>query len=142
MKKSVVMKWYTFEHRCYKHKLKFFAKIVYHLMQIIFGCSIPPSVVLEEGVEIPHFHSIVIHQDTIVGSGTLIYQNVTIGGRNGEAHIIIGKNCIISCGACVLGNVTIGDNVKVGANAVVLENIPNNCTVVGIPGRVINHADD
>lgn len=138
-KYSAVIKWYRFERWLYCHKLRHIAILVYHLIQLIFGCTIPPSVVLEKGVDIPHFHGIVIHQDTYVGQGTVIYQNVTIGGRNGECAIIIGKNCIISAGACILGKIVVGDNVKIGANAVVLNDIPDNSMAVGIPARIIRH---
>ena len=67
----------------------------------------------------------------------LLYQNVTLGGRNGKGGPIIGKNCIIGAGACVLGEITIGDNVNIGANAVVLEDVPENCTVVGVPAKIV-----
>lgn len=64
----------------------------------------------------------------------MIYQNVTIGsGVNGPR---IGKNCLLGAGCCVLGDITIGDNVKVGANAVVLKDVPSNCTVVGVPAQI------
>lgn len=133
MKKSVVIKLYRIEHWFWKHRCRIISKIIYHIIQILFGCSIPPSVVLEKNVDIPHFHGIVIHQDTIVKEGTLIYQNVTIGGRNGEAGAVIGKNCVISAGACILGKINIGDNAKVGANAVVLTDVPSGATAVGVP---------
>ena len=101
------------------------------------GCSIPPQVVMEKGVNIAHFHGIVIHPDTIIKKGTMIYQNVTLGGRNGETGIRIGENCRIYANACILGKITIGDNVSIGANAVVLSDCPDNATVVGIPGKVV-----
>ena len=138
MKKySVVIKWYRAERWCYTHHLKIISKLLYHTIQLLFGCTIPPSAKLEEGVDIPHFHGIVIHHKTVVGKSTLIYQNVTFGGVNGKGGPTIGANCVIGCGACVLGEVNIGDNVKIGANAVVLKDVPNNCTVVGVPGRVV-----
>ena len=82
---------------------------------------------------------IVIHQDSIIGDGTIIYQNVTIGRKDtsNQGAPVIGKNCIIGAGAAVIGEIVIGDNVKIGANAVVNKNIPDNCTVVGNPGRII-----
>ena len=93
-KVSVVIKWYKIENWFYRHKMKVMAKIIYHLIQIIFGCTIPYSAVLEKGVNIGHFHGIVLHQDCKIGSGTMIYQNVTIGGRNNKTHCVIGKNCV------------------------------------------------
>lgn len=134
---SVVIKWYRVERWCYVHHLKIVAKVIYHVMQLLFGCTIPPSAVLEEDVDIPHFHGIVIHHNSVVGKSTKIYQNVTLGGRNGKGGPTIGSNCIIGCGACVLGEIHIGDNVKIGANAVVLKDVPDGCTVVGVPGQVV-----
>jgi serine O-acetyltransferase len=138
-KRSAVIPFYNLEHKLFTIGMTGLANFVYHLMQLVFGCSIPPSVDLEAGVDIPHFHGIVIHQDTTVGSGTVIYQNVTIGGRNQKAGATIGKNCLIAAGACILGDVKIGDNVKIGANAVVLTDIPSNCTAVGVPAKIVKH---
>lgn len=136
-KESIVIKFYRVENWCYKHKLEILAKSIYHIMQILFGCTIPYSATLEKGVNIAHFHGIVIHHKSIVGGGTLLYQNCCLGGRNGKGGPIIGKNCIIGTGACILGEIVVGDNVNIGANTVVLENIPDGCTVVGIPGKII-----
>ena len=92
------------------------------------------QIYLEKGVNIGHGIGIVIHQNSRIGKGTMIYQNVTIGSGNGP---IIGENCILGCGCCVLGDIVIGNNVKIGANAVVLKNVPDNCTVVGIPAKIV-----
>lgn len=139
-KKSAVIPFYRFEHYLYKKGLRRSAKIVYHLMQFIFGCTIPPEV--EMGgvdVDIPHYHGIVLHHTTVIGSNTLIYQNVTVGGRNGEFGAVIGNNCTICAGTCILGHIIIGDNVNIGANAVVLHDIPSDSTAVGVPARIIRH---
>lgn len=136
-KKSIVIKWYKLEHWLYIHHLKMLSQIVYHIMQILFGCSIPPKVILERGVDFPHFHGIVIHQDTIIHENTLIFQNVTIGGGSSGYGCEIGKNCFIGAGACIIGKIRIGDNVKIGANAVVLSDIPDGCTAIGVPAKVI-----
>ena len=136
-KESIAIKFYRLERCFYTHKMKILSKIIYHLMQILLGCTIPYSAVLEKGVHIAHFHGIVIHQNSKIGANTVIYQNVCIGGRNGEAGSKIGKNCILGVGSCILGKIKIGDNVKVGANAVVLKDVPDNCTVVGIPATIV-----
>ena len=136
-KKSIVIRWYNVEHWCYTHHLKIMSTIIYHLIQLLFGCTIPPKVILGEGVNIPHYHGIVIHQDTVIHEDTIIYQNVTIGGNGKTWGAEIGKRCIIGAGACILGAVKIGNNVKIGANAVVLHDIPDNCTVVGVPGKLV-----
>lgn len=136
-KVSAVIKWYKVERWLYIHKLSFLATLVYHLIQIIFGCTIPYSAELEEGVNIAHFHGIVIHQHSKIGRNTLIYQNVCQGGVKGKGGPTIGNDCVIGAGACILGEIHIGNNVKVGANAVVLCDIPDCCTVVGVPAQII-----
>lgn len=134
-KKSIVMKFYRAERWCWLHHLKILSIIIWRVMYILFACYIPPTTILMEGVNIAHGIGIVIHQESIIGKGTKIYQNVTIGSGHGPT---IGENCILGCGCCILGDITLGDNVKVGANAVILEDIPSNCTVVGIPGKIVN----
>lgn len=136
---SIVIKWYRLERWCYLHHLKILANIVYHLIQIFFGCTIPYSTVLEDKVNIAHFHGIVLHQNSVIGEGTIIYQNVCLGGRKGKGGPLVGKNCIIGAGACLLGEINIGDNVNIGANAVVLQDVPDNCTVVGVPAKIIKY---
>lgn len=133
-KYNIVIKFYNFERWCWTHRLRLLARIIWRLVYILFSCQIPPTTVLEKGVNIAHGVGIVIHQNSIVGAGTMIYQNVTIGSGSGPQ---IGKNCILAAGCCVLGDIVIGDNVIIGANAVVLNDIPDNCTVVGVPGKIV-----
>jgi len=133
-KYNIVIKFYNAERWCWTHHLRFLAKVIWRLIYILFSCQIPPTTVLEKGVNIAHGLGIVIHQNTVVGKGTMIYQNVTIGSGNGPQ---IGKDCIIGCGACVLGDIRIGNRVKIGANSVVLSDVPDDSTVVGIPGKII-----
>lgn len=132
-KTSIIIKIYRAERWCWTHHMRILAKIIWRLMQIMFACYIPPSAVLGDGVKIGHGLGIVIHHNAEIGDGTVIYQNVTIGVKGPK----IGKNCILGTGCVILGDIRIGDNVKIGANAVVLEDIPDNCTVVGVPGRII-----
>lgn len=133
-KKSIVIKFYNIERWLWVHKMEFFAKIVWRMIYILFSCQIPPTAILEDGVNIGHGVGIVIHQNTRIGKNTIIYQNVTIGSDNGPQ---IGENCVIGAGACLLGDITVGNNVNVGANAVVLKDVPDNCTVVGVPAKII-----
>ena len=134
---GIVIKFYRFERWCYLHHLKLFAILTYRFMQFVLGCTIPYSVEIGDNCVIAHWHGIVIHHMSKIGEGTTIYQNVTLGGRNGQRGPDIGKNCVIGAGACVLGNIKIGDNVKIGANAVVLKDVPDNCTVVGVPAQIV-----
>ena len=132
--KSIVIKFYDAERWCWNHRFRILSKIIWRLIYLLFNCSIPPTAVLEDGVEIAHGIGIVIHQNSVIGKGTKIYQNVTIGSGNGPK---IGENCVLGCGCCILGDIIIGNNVKVGANAVVLQDVPDGCTVVGIPAKII-----
>lgn len=106
-----------------------------------YGIELPYTVQLGRGVTFEHQHGIVIHGNTVIGDGCIIRQGVTIGNRHIEKPLeapIIGTNVNIGAGAKILGKVNIGDNVVIGANAVVIKDIPDNAIAVGIPARVIN----
>lgn len=135
---GIAIKFYRVERWLYTHHMKFLSLLWFHMMQLVLGCTIPPSCDIEKGVIIAHFHGIVFNHILHIGAGTIIYQNVTLGGINGQYGPIIGRNCIIGAGAVVLGEIKIGDGSKIGANAVVLKDVPSNSTVVGIPGRIVN----
>lgn len=137
-KKGIAMSFYRVERWLLLHGFKKIANIWFRLMQLILGCTIPPSCNLEEGVTIAHFHGIVFAQSVYVGSGTIIYQNVTLGGAKGRGGPKIGKNCIIGAGAVILGEIIIGDNCNIGANAVVLKDVPANSVAVGVPCKILN----
>jgi serine O-acetyltransferase len=83
---------------------------------------------------------VVIGETTIIGDYCLIYQCATLGGtgnETGKRHPTLGNNVIVGAGAKVLGNITIGDNCKIGAGSVVVKSVPHNCTVVGVPGKIV-----
>lgn len=134
---GLAIKFYKVEKWLYWHKMRSLSSVWFHFMQLLLGCTIPPSCDLEDGVIIAHFHGVVMNHILHVGTGTVIYQNVTLGGYKGQFGPTIGKNCVIGAGAVVLGEINIGDNVKIGANAVVLNDVPDNCTVVGVPGKIV-----
>lgn len=134
-KYGIVMKFYRMERWCYLHQLAFLARIINRFIYLQFNCSIPYTTDIEQNVEIAHGIGIVLHQYSKIGEGTIIYQNVTLGNGMGPK---VGKNCIIGSGACLLGDIVIGDNVRIGANAVVLQDIPDNCTAVGVPAKIIH----
>ena len=127
------------------HKLKcwgvpFIPRYISYLTRIITGIEIHPSALIGERLFIDHGEGVVIGETTIIGNDVLIYQQVTLGGtgkEHGKRHPTIGNNVIIGAGAKVLGNIKIGDNVRVGAGSVVVDNVPEHCTVVGVPGRVV-----
>ncbi|MBQ8729833.1 MAG: serine acetyltransferase, partial [Lachnospiraceae bacterium] len=93
-----------------------------------------------KGLFIDHGHGVVIGETAIIGDNVTLYQGVTLGGtgkEKGKRHPTVGDNVMISAGAKVLGSFTIGENSKIGAGSVVLEEVPPNSTVVGVPGRVV-----
>lgn len=131
---GIVMRFYRIERWLYLHKCKFLAKLVEKYIYLQFNCKIPYTTDIGKNVEVVHGIGIVLHQNSTIGEGTKIYQNVTIGNNNGPK---IGKNCILGTGAVILGDIVIGDNCKIGANAVVLTDIPAGSTAVGVPARVV-----
>ena len=101
------------------------------------GGYIGPDTVIKDTPVLPHgWHGIFISRYAVIGRNCRIYQNVTIGEANGQAPTI-GDNCLIGAGAVIVGGITIGDHVKIGAGAVVNTNIPEGCTVVSQPARII-----
>lgn len=104
------------------------------------GIEIHPGAQIGKGFFIDHGHGVVIGETTIIGDNVTLYQGVTLGGtgkEKGKRHPTICDNVMISVGAKVLGSFTIGENSKIGAGSVVLEEVPPNCTVVGVPGRIV-----
>ncbi|OYD94843.1 serine O-acetyltransferase [Nostoc sp. 'Peltigera membranacea cyanobiont' 210A] len=119
----------------------FIPRLISHLGRFLTGIEIHPGAEIGEGVFIDHGMGVVIGETAIVGDYTLIYQGVTLGGtgkETGKRHPTVGKNAVIGAGAKVLGNLQIGDRVRIGAGSVVLQNVPSDRTVVGIPGRIIS----
>lgn len=138
MKKSNYIKFISLYCWLYRKKIKILSKILYKINRIVFSNDIPPTVKFGENLVLPHYGlGVVIHPRTIIGDNCIIYQNVTIGCRKEKGPPIIGNNCLIGTGACVLGNIKIGDNVSIGANAVVTKDVMEKKTVVGIPAKEI-----
>jgi serine O-acetyltransferase len=106
---------------------------------VVTGADIPINSHIGGGLLIPHANGIVIHPDVKVGVNCLIFQQVTIGSVSGSSIPIIGGHVDIGAGAKILGGIQIGDDVNIGANAVVLIDIPNGKTAVGIPAKIINN---
>lgn len=131
---------YRLAHKFHKWGLKLLARMISYLTRIITGIEIHPAAQIGRRFFIDHGEGVVIGETTIIGDDVLIYQQVTLGGtgnEHGKRHPTIGNNVIIGAGAKILGNITIGDNTRVGAGSVVVENVPEHCTVVGVPGRVV-----
>ncbi|MEO1670846.1 MAG: serine O-acetyltransferase [Cyanobacteria bacterium J06631_2] len=127
-------------HWLYQVGIPFFPRLVSHLARFFTGIEIHPGAQIGQGVFIDHGMGVVIGETAIIGDRCLIYQGVTLGGtgkESGKRHPTLGENVVVGGGAKVLGNIQIGNNVRIGAGSVVLHDVPSNCTVVGIPGRVI-----
>lgn len=138
------LSWHRLAHGLYKIKLKFPAAIVAQISKFFTGIEIHPAAKIDAGVFIDHGVGVVIGETASVGEGTVIYQGATLGGtgkQSGKRHPTVGKHCVISSGAKVLGNVVVGDYAKVGANAVVLCDVPPYATAVGVPARIIVKTD-
>lgn len=120
--------------------LPFIPRLISHLARFLTGIEIHPGATIGQGVFIDHGMGVVIGETAIVGDYCLIYQGVTLGGtgkETGKRHPTLGENVVVGAGAKVLGNIQLGNNVRIGAGSVVLRDVPSNCTVVGVPGRVV-----
>lgn len=127
-------------HWCYLHDHKFLARYISQRTRHKTGIEIHPGAKIGKRLVIDHGMGIVIGETTEIGDDCLIYQGVTLGGTGkdtGKRHPTIGNNVLIGCGAKVLGPFKVGDNSRVAANAVVLSEIPEDCTAVGAPARVV-----
>ncbi|CCO07773.1 serine O-acetyltransferase [Desulforamulus hydrothermalis] len=127
-------------HALYKKKFYVTARFISQVSRFLTGIEIHPGAKIGEGLFIDHGAGVVIGETAEIGNNVTIYQGVTLGGtgkEKGKRHPTIGNNVVISSGAKVLGSFTVGDNVKIGAGSVVLKEVPPNCTVVGVPGRIV-----
>jgi serine O-acetyltransferase len=131
---------YRIAHRLQRLGLPFVPRLISHLGRFLTGIEIHPGATIGRGIFIDHGMGVVIGETAIVGDYALIYQGVTLGGtgkESGKRHPTLGENVVVGAGAKVLGNIEIGNNVRIGAGSVVLRNVPSDCTVVGVPGRVV-----
>lgn len=116
------------------------ARVLSQLSRFLTQIEIHPGAAIGEGLFIDHGAGVVIGETAEIGNNVTIYQGVTLGGtgkEKGKRHPTIGNNVVISAGAKVLGSFKVGDNVRIGAGSVVLKQVPDNCTVVGVPGRIV-----
>lgn len=131
---------HRFAHLLYRLKLPFIPRFISHLSRFLTGIEIHPGAQIGQSVCIDHGMGIVIGETAVIGDYCLIYQGVTLGGtgkETGKRHPTLGSNVVVGAGAKVLGNLSIGDNVRIGAGSVVLRDVPSDCTVVGVPGRIV-----
>ncbi len=139
-----IMLYYRIAHRLYEKKHFFLARWISQKGVRKTGIEIHPGAQIGKGFFIDHGNGVIIGETTIIGDNVTLYQGVTLGGtgkEHGKRHPTIGNNVMISTGAKVLGSFTIGDNSKIGAGSVVLNEVPPNSTVVGVPGRVVKRGN-
>ena len=136
---------YRISHKLYKKKLYLPARIVSQSARFLTGIEIHPGATIGKGLFIDHGSGVVIGETTEIGDNCTLYQGVTLGGTGkdvGKRHPTLGNNVMVGSGAKILGPFKIGDNCKVAANAVVLKEIPPNCTAVGIPAKVVKRGEE
>lgn len=129
--------YYRIANFLYRHKLIFLSKIIMYTVRCRFSIDIHPGCSIGKRLFIDHGVGVVIGETTIIGDDCTIYQGVSLGGtgkEKGKRHPTIKNNVIIGAGAKVLGNITIGSNCKIGANTVVLTDVKDNMTIVGVKG--------
>jgi len=134
---------HRFSHQLYRLGLPFIPRLLSHVARFLTGVEIHPGAQIGEGVFIDHGMGVVIGETAIIGDYALIYQGVTLGGtgkQSGKRHPTLGENVVVGAGAKVLGNISVGNNVRIGAGSVVLRDVPSDCTVVGIPGRIVHRS--
>ncbi len=129
-------------HFFYKLKVPVIPRLISHISRWITGIEIHPGAKISDRVFIDHGKGVVIGETTEIGTDVVIYQGVTLGGtstKKVKRHPTLGSHIVVGCGAKILGNITIGDNCQIGANSVVIKDVPQNSTVIGIPARIVVH---
>lgn len=135
-----VMLSYRRAHKLYLKGHFFRARYISQRAARKTGIEIHPGAIIGKGFFIDHGSGVIIGETTIIGDNVTLYQGVTLGGtgkETGKRHPTLCDNVMVSAGAKIIGSFTIGENSKIGAGSVVLEEVPPNCTVVGVPGRIV-----
>lgn len=135
---------YRIAHKLYLKKHYFLARWVSQRAVRKTGIEIHPGATIGKGLFIDHGSGVIIGETAELGDNITLYQGVTLGGtgkEKGKRHPTLEDNVMVSAGAKILGSFTIGENSKIGAGSVVLEEVPPNCTVVGVPGRIVRMGD-
>lgn len=127
-------------HKLYKLKVPFLPRLISQFSRFLTGIEIHPGATIGKNFFIDHGMGVVIGETAVIGDNCLVYQGVTLGGtgkEKGKRHPTIGNNVTLGAGAILLGNISIGDNSNVGAGSVVIKSAKENSTLVGVPARVI-----
>jgi serine O-acetyltransferase len=131
---------YRLGHWLFIHHIPFLPRAISQVARILTGIEIHPAATIGQGFFIDHGMGVVIGETAEIGDYVTLFQGVTLGGtgkERGKRHPTLGNHVVVGAGAKILGGIRIGDNVKVGANSVVLKSVPPNSTVIGVPARVI-----
>jgi serine O-acetyltransferase len=127
-------------HWLWNHRLRLLARLISQCARLLTGIEIHPGATIGSRLFIDHGMGVVIGETTMLGDDVTIYQGVTLGGtgkQKGKRHPTLRNNVVVGAGAQVLGNIIIGENCRVGAGSVVLSDVPDNSTIVGVPGHII-----
>ena len=130
-------------HRLWTAGLPLIPRLISQLGRLVTGVEIHPGARIGQGVFIDHGMGVVIGETAVVGNRCLLYQGVTLGGtgkQSGQRHPVLGENVVVGAGAKVLGGISVGANTRIGAGSVLLRDVDADCTVVGVPGRVIHQS--
>ena len=131
---------YRVAHHLHAAGIPFLPRLISQVARILTGVEIHPAAKIGRGFFIDHGMGVVIGETAEIGNYVTLFQGVTLGGtgkERGKRHPTLGNHVVVGAGAKILGGIRIGDNVKIGANSVVLKSVPANSTVIGVPGRII-----
>jgi serine O-acetyltransferase len=134
------IQFHRFAHWLWKSRLRFLGRLVSQLSRFLTGIEIHPGAKIGSGFFIDHGMGVVIGETSEIGDNVTLYHGVTLGGtswKKEKRHPTIGNNVIVGAGAAVLGPIRVGDGARIGSGSVVIEEVPPNTTVVGIPGKVV-----
>jgi serine O-acetyltransferase len=132
--------WYRIDHWFWNHGMFFVGRFLSQIGRLLTGIEIHPAAKVGRRLFIDHGMGVVIGETSIVGDDVTLYQGVTLGGtgkERGKRHPTLEDNVVVGGGAKILGNITVGRNCRIGAGSVVLRNVPENSTVVGVPGHIV-----
>ena len=136
---------YRLAHGLVSHRIPFLPRALSQFARFLTGIEIHPGATIGSGLFIDHGMGVVVGETTEIGDNVTLFQGVTLGGtgkQRGKRHPTIGNHVVVGAGAKVLGPIVVGDYVKIGANSVVLQDVPDHSTVVGIPGRIVRIKDE